>query len=44
MAKKSVEHIAKFKYSPRYMADILRNMADVLTTVHPQSEGDCSCY
>tara|TARA_B100000886_G_C20285076_1_gene432948 strand:- start:177 stop:389 length:213 start_codon:yes stop_codon:yes gene_type:complete len=43
MAKQSVAYVCKFGCPPEYVADILRNVADALTSAHPQSEGDCSC-
>ena len=43
MAKQSVAYLNKFGCPPEYVADILRDIADVLTSVHPQSESDCSC-
>ena len=43
MAKKSVEYIAKFQCPPRYVADMLRDIADALESSHPEAESDCSC-
>ena len=43
MAKKSFEYIAKFQCPPRYVADMLRDMADALESPHPESESECSC-
>ena len=43
MAKQSVAYVHKFGCHPEYVADMLRDIADALTSVHPQSEGDCSC-
>ena len=37
IAKKSVECIAKFQYPPRYVADMLRGIADALESSHPES-------
>ena len=36
-------YVNKFGCPPEYVADMLRDIADALTSVHPQSEGDCSC-
>ena len=35
-------YVNKFGCPPEYYADMLRDIADALTPVHPQSEGDCS--
>ena len=43
MAKQSVAYVNKFGCPPEYVADMLRDIADALTSVHPKSEGDCSC-
>jgi len=43
MAKKSVAYVNKFGYPPEYVADMLRDIADALTSIHPESEGNCSC-
>jgi len=43
MAKKSVEYINEFGCPPEYVADMLRDIADALTSVHPESNGECSC-
>jgi len=43
MAKKSVEYINEFGCPPEYVADMLRDIADALTSVHPDSKSDCSC-
>ena len=43
MAKQSVAYVNKFVCPPEYVADILRDIADALTSVLPKSEGDCSC-
>ena len=43
MGKQSVVYINKFGCPPEYLADTLRDVADALTTVHPNSAGDCSC-
>ena len=43
MAKQSVAYVHKFGCPPEYVADMLRDIADALTSVYPQSEGDCSC-
>ena len=45
MANQSVAYVNKFGCPPEYVADMLRDNADALTSIHPQSEseGDCSC-
>ena len=43
MAKQSAVHVHKFGCSPEYAADMLRDIADTLIAVHPQSEGDYFC-
>ena len=43
MAKQSVAYVNKFGCPPEYVANILRDIADALTSVHPQSKGDCTC-
>ena len=43
ITKMSVSFINKLECPPEYVADMLRDIADALTSVHPQSEGDCSC-
>ena len=43
MDKNSVEYIDKFQFSPGYVADMLRDIADALESYHPESESDCSC-
>ena len=43
MAKKSVEYINEFGCPPEYVADMLRDIADALTSVHPESNGKCTC-
>ena len=43
MGKQSVVYINKFGCPPEYVVDMLRDIADSLTSVHPESEGDCSC-
>ena len=43
MAKQSVAYVHKFGCPPEYVADMLRDIADALTSVHPKSGGDCSC-
>ena len=43
MAKQSVAYVHKFGCPPEYVADMLKDIADALTSVHTQSEGDCSC-
>jgi len=42
MAKQSVAYVNKFGCPSEYVADMLRDIADALTSVHPQSVGDCS--
>ena len=43
IAKQSVAFVHKFGGPLEYVSDMLRDIADALTSVHPQSEGDCSC-
>tara|TARA_B100000886_G_scaffold295265_1_gene222067 strand:+ start:263 stop:475 length:213 start_codon:yes stop_codon:yes gene_type:complete len=43
MTKQTVSYVNKFGCPLEYDADMLRNIADALTSIHPQSEGDCSC-
>ena len=43
MAKQSIAYVTKFRCFPEYVADMLRDIADALTSVHPKSEGECSC-
>ena len=45
MAKQSVAYVNKFGCPPEYVADMLRDIADPLTSIHPESESDsgCSC-
>ena len=43
MAKISVGYIDKFGCPPEYVADMLRDIADVLTSSHPESGENCSC-
>ena len=45
MAKQSVAYVNKFGCPPEYVADMLRDIADALTSIHPEydSEDDCSC-
>ena len=43
MAKQSVAYVNKLGCSPEYVAYILRDNADALTSVHPKSEGECYC-
>ena len=45
MAKQSVTYVNKFGCPPEYVADMLIDIADALTSIHPESEseGDCSC-
>ena len=42
IAKQSVAYVNKLGCSPEYVAYMLRDIADALTSVHPKSEGDCS--
>ena len=44
MAKQSVAFVIKFGCPPEYFAAMLGDIADALTSVHPQSEVDCSCF
>jgi len=43
IAKQSVAYVNKFGCPPEYVADMLRDIADALTLVHPKLEEDCSC-
>ena len=43
MAKQSVAYVNKFGCPPEYVADMLRDIADALTSIHPESESDSSC-
>ena len=45
MAKKSVAYVNKFGCPPEYVADMLRDIADALTSIHPESDSQvvCSC-
>ena len=43
MAKQSVAYVNKFGCPPEYVANILWDIVDALTSVHPQSKGDCTC-
>ena len=43
IAKQCVAYINEFECPPEYVADMLRDIADALTSVHPESGGDCSC-
>ena len=43
MAKQSVAYVQEFGCPPEYVADMLRDIADALTSIHPESEGGCSC-
>ena len=45
IAKQSVAYVNKFGCPPEYVADILRDIADALTSIHPESESEsgCSC-
>ena len=45
LAKQSVAYVNKFGCPPEYVADMLRDIADALTSIHPESEseGSCSC-
>ena len=45
MAKQSVAYVNKFGCPPEYVADMLRDIADALTSIHPEFESDsgCSC-
>ncbi len=44
MAKKSVGYIAKFQCPPRYVADMLRDIAETVESSNSESGSDCSCY
>ena len=45
MAKQSVAYVNQFGCPPEYVADMLRDIADALISIHPESEsgGGCSC-
>ena len=43
IAKQSAAYVNKFRCPPEYVADMLRDIADVPTSIHSESEGDCSC-
>ena len=45
IAKQSVAYVNKFGCPPEYVADMLRDIADALTSIHPESESEsgCSC-
>jgi len=43
MAKQSVVYIQEFGCPPEYVADMLRDIADALISIHPESESDYSC-
>ena len=43
IAKQSVAYVNKFGCPPEYVADMLRDIADALTSVNPKLESDCSC-
>ena len=43
IAKKSVKYINDFQCPPEYVADMLRDIADALISVHPESENECTC-
>ena len=45
MAKQSVAYVNKFGCPPEYVADMLRDIADALNSIHPESDSqsDCSC-
>ena len=44
MAKQSIAYVNKVGCHAEYIADMLRDIVNALTSVHPQSEGDCSCF
>ena len=47
MAKQSVAYVNQFGCPPEYVADMLRDIADALISIHPESESDseggCAC-
>ena len=45
IAKQSVAYVNKFGCPPEYVADMLRDIADALTSIHLESESEsgCSC-
>ena len=38
MAKQSVTYVNQFGCPPEYVADMLRDIADALVSIHPESE------
>ena len=44
IAKQSVAYVNKFGCPPEYVADMLRDIADALTSIHPGSEPEGGCY
>lgn len=44
IAKQSVAYVNESGCSTKYVADVLRDIADALTSIHPLSEGDSYCY
>ena len=43
MAKQNNAYVNKFGCTPEYVANMLKDIADALTSVHSKSESDCSC-
>ena len=43
IAKQSVAYVNEFGCPPEYVADMLRDIADALTSIHPESDSNCSC-
>ena len=45
LAKQRFAYVNKFAYPLEYVADMLRDIADALTSIHTESEseGGCSC-
>ena len=43
IAKQSVTFVEKIGCPPEYVADMLRDIADALTSIHPESDSNCSC-
>ena len=43
MAKQSVAYVNKFGCPPEYVADMLRDIADALISIQPESDSE-GCY
>lgn len=44
MAKLSVAYVNKFECPPEYVADMLRDIAEAITSIHPESESEGGCF